>query len=229
MTAISQKPGKYVTGIVGILILLFLISLIGSNWFLGLLGLQVINADLFFTSRMLYWLCLGLLWFYSIKIEKQHLLLWKERNYKLLHYLVSAIIIFLVLLAGMFIIQAILLATGLNKQSKTLHEIAVMLKANMPLLVFTAFTAGVVEELIMRGYIQPRLEIIFKNPYAAIIISSVLFGLLHYKYGTFANVLGPIFIGFVFAFYYWKFRNIKVIIICHFVWDVVSLLLIKVH
>ncbi len=129
----------------------------------------------------------------------------------------------------MVIIQAILTATGLNKQSKTLNGIAIILRANMPLLIFTALTAGVVEELIMRGYIQPRLEIIFKNPYAAIIVSSLLFGLLHYKYGTIANVIGPVFIGFVFAIYYWKFRNIKVIIICHFLWDVASLLLIKLR
>lgn len=229
MTAISQNPGKYVFGIIGILMLLFLISLIGSGWFLGLLGLTAINANVFFTSRMLYWLCLGLLWLYSIKVEKQHILIWQERHYTFLNYLLSVVVIFLVLIAGMFLLQLIILFTGLNNHSKTLHEIVNILKANKGLLVFTALTAGVVEEFIMRGYIQPRLEIIFKNPNAAIIISSLLFGLLHYKYGTIVNVIGPVFIGLVFAVYYWKFRNIKVIIVCHFLWDLVSLLIMKVH
>ncbi|HEY5406631.1 MAG TPA: CPBP family intramembrane glutamic endopeptidase [Ginsengibacter sp.] len=229
MTAISQKSNKYAAGIIGILLLLFLISLIGSTWFLDFLGLSAINASVFFTSRMLYWLCLGLLWLYSVKIEKQDLLIWKERNYNILNYLLSIVVIFFVLMAGMLLIQGILAFTGFSKQSKTLNQIAIILKANKPLLVFTALTAGVVEEFIMRGYIQPRLEIIFKNSYAAIIISSLLFGLLHYKYGTFVNVAGPVFIGFVFAFYYWRYRNIKVLIVCHFLWDVASLLLIKVH
>ncbi|MGH2565030.1 MAG: CPBP family glutamic-type intramembrane protease [Ginsengibacter sp.] len=43
------------------------------------------------------------------------------------------------------------------------------------------------------------------------------------------NVVGPVFIGIVFAFYYWKWRNIKVVILCHFLWDFISLMLIKVH
>ena len=229
MTAVPQKSKLYLIGIVSILAFLFLISLTGSHWFLNLFGLSVINAIVFFVSRMLYWLSLGLLWFYAVKIEKENLLIWKERKYKFLIYPLSVIVLFLVLFAGGFIIQILLSFTHYNSHSNTLHEIVTILQQNKFLLIFTTFTAGVVEELIMRGYMQPRLEIIFKNPYEAIIISSLLFGLLHYKYGTLVNVVGPVFIGMVFAFYYWKYRNIKVLIICHFLWDLVSLLAIKVH
>lgn len=93
-------------------------------------------------------------------------------------------------------------------------------------MVFTALTAGVTEEFIFRGYLQPRLTVIFKNPYAAIILSSLLFGLLHFKYGTLANVIGPIFIGLIFSLYYWKYRNLTVLILCHFLWDLISLLIL---
>ena len=65
--------------------------------------------------------------------------------------------------------------------------------------------------------------IIFKNPYLAIIVNSMLFGLLHIKYGTVINVLAPIFIGFVFSYYYWRFKNIKVVILCHFLWDLIAI------
>ncbi|MGK4568498.1 CPBP family glutamic-type intramembrane protease [Flavobacterium sp. 3HN19-14] len=33
----------------------------------------------------------------------------------------------------------------------------------------------------------------------------------------------PFIIGTVFAVYYWKFRNIKILMICHFLWDFILL------
>ena len=219
---------KNIFGIVGILLLVFLLSLIGSNSFLNLFGLQKINESIYFVSRLLNWACLFLLFVYVIKIEKQSFLIWKEKKYQFLSYFISTIGIFIILVAGGFII--LLSLTGYNEKSAKLFEIVALLKSNKPLLVFTALTAGVVEELIFRGYMLPRLVNIFKSPFLAIAVSSILFGLLHYKYGTIFNVVGPIFIGAVFASYYWRYRNIKVIIFCHFLWDLVSLfLIVKSH
>ena len=64
-------------------------------------------------------------------------------------------------------------------------------------ILITGFT----EELAIRGYLLPRLELIFNNSWTAILISSVLFGLLHFGYGTIINVIGPFFIGLVFAYF----------------------------
>jgi hypothetical protein len=84
------------------------------------------------------------------------------------------------------------------------------------------FTAGVTEELIFRVYLLQRLELLLKNSYLAIFISTVLFALLHISYGTISNVTGPFIIGLVFAIHYWKYRNIKFIIIFHFIWDLLT-------
>jgi uncharacterized protein len=217
------KPTLYAAGIIFIMLFLLLLSFLGAPTAFKLFGLTQINATFFFIERLFYWLALALLWLYAVKIEHGSLLTWQEKKYKFLTNLRSGFIIIVALLAGSVIIQAISAAIGHSEKSAPMDQIVAIMRNNIPLLVFTALTAGVVEELIFRGYIQPRLEIIFKNPYAAIFISSLFFGLLHYKYGTLTQVLGPAFIGMVFAFYYWKYRNIKVIIVCHFLWDLVSL------
>jgi membrane protease YdiL (CAAX protease family) len=228
MGAFAKRPGNYFAGIgiIAILFLLFLISLISLSPFLHLLGLSQINGTILFITRILYWLCLLLLWFYSTRIEKQDLLIWKEKEFKIRVYVISVVALYLVLLGGMVLVQMLLSLAHLAKKSDIMPVLVNILRENKVLLVFTALTAGVVEELIMRGYIQPRLQLIFKNPWASIIISSLAFGLLHYKYGTAINMAGPFFIGLIFSVYYWKFRNIKVLIACHFLWDLVALLIL---
>src|SRR5664279_895252 len=99
MTAFSHnsKQSTILTGIVSVLLLLFLLSFTNSSPFLHLMGLSKINGTIFFISRMLYWVCLLLVWLYSIKIEKQKLLIWKERKYTFSTYLLSLIAIYLVI------------------------------------------------------------------------------------------------------------------------------------
>ncbi|MEP6746600.1 MAG: type II CAAX endopeptidase family protein [Bacteroidota bacterium] len=221
MAEAAQKINRIATikGIIFLLAFLFLVTAIGSWSILHVLKISQINATGFFISRLFYWICAGLIWWYAVKIEKQPLLIWQEKKYNFLFYLVSVIGLLFVLCIGMFIIQAILLSSGLITKSTRLSEITNILRTNMPLFLFTCLTAGIMEELIFRGYLQPRLEIIFKSPLLAIVVSSLLFGLMHFKYGTIINVAGPIFIGLIFACYYWKYRNIRVLILFHFLWD----------
>jgi membrane protease YdiL (CAAX protease family) len=51
-----------------------------------------------------------------------------------------------------------------------------VLKKIRLLLVFTCLTAGITEEIIFRGYLLPRLEIL-KNKNLSVIISSLFFDL----------------------------------------------------
>ena len=226
----GAKRGSMITGSIALLLLLVLVSFLGSDPALHMLGLTKINATMLFVSRLLYWLCAALLWLYAHKVEQQDLLLRKEQPYPFSTYIVSAVLIFLTLFAGSIAINLILKAAKLTQTSSRLYELVSIFRQNTPLLLFTSLTAGVTEELMFRGYLQTRFEKLFNNPYIAIFLSSLLFGLLHYRYGTIANVLVPFFIGFVFAIYYWKYRNIKVLIVCHFLWDLIaSYLLIKTY
>jgi membrane protease YdiL (CAAX protease family) len=91
-------------------------------------------------------------------------------------------------------------------------------------LVFTAFTAGVLEEFLFRGYIQPRIERWTQSKLLGILITSLIFGLMHTYYGTLHQLLIPIFFSTIFSAFYTKYRNLKAVIITHFLWDLASML-----
>lgn len=210
--------------LIGVLLILSLLFFISVNpTFYNFIGFTKSDSTAFIFSRTLYWVSIILLWLYARKIEKQNLLIWEERKYGFGHYLLSFISLFCAILIGVLLIKTILNLIGHNDSNTKLVQIINLFRDNHPLILFTAITAGVTEELIFRGYIQPRLEIILKGKYIAIIISSLLFGLLHFKYGTVINVLGPFVIGVIFSYYYWRYRNIKVLILFHILWDIMSI------
>ena len=225
------KQRKVLIGIFSLFLILFFYSTNFLKPFTVWLGFKVSDLTIFSISRILYWLLLLFLWIYTTKIEKQGLLIWKEQQLKFKTYLKHIPTLYFSLISGLIIIGLIMHFTHKLKESQMLFQIVKFINGNVPVIVFTCITAAVVEEFIFRGYLLPRLEIIFKSPAIAIIVSSVLFGLLHYKYGTLINILGPAFIGAVFAYYYYHYRNIKVIIICHFLWDFIAMMLLtfRVH
>jgi uncharacterized protein len=215
----------------GIILLLLVLYLFTVNpfFYTRVIGLTALNSTSFLISRLMFWIIIVLLWLYTAKVEKQPLLLWKEEKHNFLFYLLSVIVMFLVLIIGLFFIHKILVLAGLLKKSMMQDALIAIFKTNIPLLVFTCLTAGIGEEIIFRGYLLPRFEILFKNPWLAIIVSSLSFGLAHIRYGTVGNVAGPVFIGSVFAYHYWKFRNIKLIMAFHFLWDLCLLLISVSH
>jgi membrane protease YdiL (CAAX protease family) len=220
-TPFPDKNRAAIVGVILILSLLFLYLLLGQKLF----GLAEVDASAMFVSRMYYWACLVFIWLYSLKVEKQNLLLWKEHKHPFLLYVVHIALLIIVLVVAMLILQIFLQKIGFNTRSKLLSALINIFRVNRPLILFTAATAGIVEELIFRGYLLPRLTNMFKSPVFACVISSVLFGLMHASYGTVANVAGPFIISLVLSVHYSKFRNIKALIITHFLWDYVLILL----
>ncbi|GGF12930.1 CPBP family intramembrane glutamic endopeptidase [Flavobacterium limi] len=178
----------------------------------------------FYISRFTIWISLLLLFLYSFKIEKQPFLLWKETEYPFSSFVKILFITFLKLFVAVYIVGLLIILFKITGESAALNKILTLFKKNYVLLFFTCLTAGITEELIFRGYLLPRLEAILKNKNLAIILSSIVFGFLHIGYGTLLNVIGPIVIGFVFAIQYEKYRNIKILIICHFLWDLFLLI-----
>lgn len=225
MTTLPKIKENY-SSLIGILLILFLLFVIaGNSIFYNFIGFTKNDSTVFTFSRTLYWVCIIVLWFYAKRIEKQNILIWEERKYGFGHYLLSLIGLFGAIIIGVLVVRIILNLIGLNESSTKLGEIINIFKDNHFLIFFTAITAGVTEELIFRGYLQPRFEIILKNRHIAILTSSLLFGLLHFKYGTVVNVIGPFVIGIIFSYYYSKYRNIKALILCHILWDLMSIYL----
>lgn len=225
METIFPKKSTLLLGITLLLATFFAIAFLGGPLLFKIFGVTQTNPTVIFASRVLFWLPLLIIFIYALKVEKQKLLIWQERRMEFWEYLVSVIAIFVALLIGLGIIGTILKLLNLHTESDKFLKMLEIFRANQWLIFITAFTAGIVEELTFRGYLMPRMIALFKSPAVAIILSSVLFGLLHFGYGTVIQIIGPFFIGFIFALYYYKFRNIKVLIFCHVAWDLMAIYL----
>lgn len=182
-------------------------------------GTKTDKTLIFFVSRISIWVALLLIFLYAKYIEKANFLLWQESSFSFTDYIKAALLVMLRLFALLIIAGIIVHFTGYKPQSAELEKLILLFKNNSALLIFTCITAGITEELIFRGYMIPRLATIFKNTNAAIIFSSVLFGLLHYGYGTIMQIVGPLIIGLVLGFHYKTYTNIRILIFCHFLWD----------
>lgn len=220
----STKKTVLIGGIILSVLLPFLA--ICSSLLFKDLGLS--NEIQFYISRFVIWVSLFLLFLYAYLIEKKPFLLWSETEYSFSVLVTAVFKTFLKLFLAVILTGLLISLFDVNAESAVLKKAMTLFKKSYLLLVFTCITAGITEELFFRGYLLPRLALLLKNQKAAILLSSILFGLMHYGYGTLINVIGPIVIGLVFAFQYEKYRNIKIVIICHFLWDL-FLLIAKTH
>ena len=209
-------------GIVFCLLYLFACSLF-NTLLMESLGMRKANFWILLLSRIEQWILLPLVALYTLKIEKRGLLLWKNRKYKIHLLLVHVLLLYLAAILVMIPVQLLISASGINRVSPVLSNIKSIIVAYPAMLPCIAITAGIVEEYIFRGYMQPRLEVLFKNSWAGILISSLLFAAIHYGFGTLTNMIGPFIIGLVFSVYYWKYRNIYALIGCHILIDLIAL------
>jgi membrane protease YdiL (CAAX protease family) len=207
------------------LLFLFIISFVnrGINAAIGISDWSPLS---FTISRFLYWLWLALIFVYVWQREHQPVLLWSEKRYRAGFYFASIFGMLFALFIGTNIISGLLMLFKLYKRNDAMAGIG---QFSLLLKVFISLTAAVVEEFVFRGYLMPRVQLFFKSAHWPVIITSVLFGLAHMRWGTLVNVLGPMLIGFAFAYHYQKYRNIKVLMTCHFLWDIVGLMIMSYH
>ncbi|MCO5945725.1 CPBP family intramembrane glutamic endopeptidase [Mucilaginibacter flavidus] len=178
------------------------------------------------SSRVVIWGEVLLLYFYAAAIEKNKLLLWADKKYNAGFYFASFGALYLLGIGAGIISKAPALF-GYHDDRKLLLRLMGIVATSWPMLILTAVTAGITEELIFRGYLVPRLEVLFKNKYMPVIISSLAFGLIHYRYHSLGEVIFATLFGVVFAIHYQWYRNIKILIITHACVDFVSLCIFK--
>jgi len=222
LTISPTKNPAILRGIILSLVLLLLWELI-TKLFIPAITPTASKNTLILISRLLFWLYVLAVWLYAFKIERQPILLWSEKEYNIGTNALSVVLVLLGIIAGSAVINICIKLLHLTPSSVVIKTFA-----NIPgwLKLFTVITAAVGEELIFRGYLIPRLQLYFKSIWTPIIISALLFGLAHASYGTLSNTLGPLYIGLIFGWYYQKYNNIKVLMICHFIIDFVALLLV---
>ena len=219
--------GKYSIGILSTFILLAATMLYVFPAIYMITGIKSITILSFSLSRIALWIILLLIFLYSYCIERGSFLLKEERPYSILFSIKAIVSLYLICIIGGAFINAAGQFLAQEKISDKLFELTSLFRNNYFLIIFTCFTAGAVEEFLMRGYVQPRIEKIYRSPLAGVLVSAVLFGILHSTYGTIGQVVIPFFIGVVFAVFYKIYSNIKILIICHLMIDFVSLMIMN--
>lgn len=183
---------------------------------------QITYYDKLFYSCFGYWALALALLFYALKIEWQPLLIWKEENNSIGFFLLSVFLLYLSTI-GAAIVSAVPILLGMHENNALMKKIITTVTGHQAMIFFIALTAGVTEEIIFRGYILTRLLQGFKNNATAVIVSSLLFAALHYKYNSLRELIFTFLIGVLFSIYYIKYRNIKAIIATHFLIDYINM------
>ncbi|OBX25852.1 CAAX prenyl protease-like protein [Gelidibacter algens] len=90
---------------------------------------------------------------------------------------------------------------------------------------FMMLRAGIFEEIFYRGYVMERLYKINSNWLVFFLFPSVVFGLMHYQQGIGGIIIATLG-GLVMSSFYWKTRDLKAVMIAHFMVDFIPNVLI---
>jgi membrane protease YdiL (CAAX protease family) len=182
-------------------------------------------AYLLLISRFTIWGILGLMLLYAKYAELQPFLLLHEERQGVLFYIQWVILLYLMVFSG-GIIAHIPYWLGLHEKNAAMQRMNQAFKQYPALGIFTAITAGISEELFFRGYVMGRLSLLFKNKNLPVIISALLFASIHLGYKNLGEIIFTLVFGLIFGYHYQKYRNIKVLIVVHFLVDLVAVMTI---
>lgn len=211
-----SKPHKSHTIILTIGIVLAALLPLGINFIIRQFNLSY--HDRIICSLFVDWVVVGFLFLYAIRIEKQPFLIWQGNDSGAGFTLLSVLVLYVAyILEG--VISSIPSAFGHRESNELMRIIMQSLKGRPLLIFFVSITAGVTEELIFRAYVLTRLSTFFKSPYFPVIISSVIFSALHYRYHSLTEFIFTFLFGVVCSVYYIRYRNIHALILVHFLID----------
>ncbi|WP_323843969.1 CPBP family intramembrane glutamic endopeptidase [Microbulbifer magnicolonia] len=106
----------------------------------------------------------------------------------------------------------------LRKHCRDLHPFFTRFSA--PQIVLTAFAAGVCEELLFRGFLQPWLSL-HSTPTLGIVGASIAFGLLHYA--SFTYFAATVLVGLILGITYRVTDSLLCVITWHALYDLLAI------
>jgi membrane protease YdiL (CAAX protease family) len=84
----------------------------------------------------------------------------------------------------------------------------------LKLTIVMVFFVGLIEELIFRSILQTRLDQALSIS-ESLLITSLLFGLMHSGYGTFHEIFYTSFVGFLIGLAFYKTKSLPFIVVLH--------------
>ena len=196
-------------------------ALIGLPVFLGfpfLLKLLPLDLMLGEVGMWLLLLCI-ILWIYFVEKQTIVSIGWKKITRKTI-FAGLGLGLILFILFGIITTVIQLIGLELNQEMAELFA-----SQPLPILILIALRAGVVEEVLYRGYAFERINDLTKSKFLAGLVPLIIFTLAHLTWGV--GHLAFVFIaGGLFTLLYAKKRNLALVIIAHFIVDVIALVVL---
>ena len=196
-------------------------TLFGLLLFLGFpYLLQFLHLDLIlFEVGMWALLLMIILWILFVEKRTLASIGWKKLTLKTTFIWIGFGLIIFILFG---IITTVIQALDLELNQDIAQLIA---GQSIPVLMLIALRAGIVEEVLYRGFAYERIYDLTKSKWLAALIPVILFTLIHLSWGVGHLVFVFIAAG-IFMLMYISKRNLALIIIAHFVTDVLALLVL---
>lgn len=103
-----------------------------------------------------------------------------------------------------------------EEESAVVGQLVDVLRVHPELVILVPLAAGVCEETLFRGFLQPRIGLLGSN---------VLFGLVHLAYGTVLQLVVPFVFGLGLGLLYRWQRSLWAPIMAHATFDLIQLIL----
>ncbi|MEV8510868.1 CPBP family intramembrane glutamic endopeptidase [Dactylosporangium sp. NPDC051484] len=92
---------------------------------------------------------------------------------------------------------------------------------SVPVLILSAVENGVLEEIVMVGYLLTRLRDLGWGAWPAIVVSAVIRGSYH-LYQGFGGFIGNVVMGLVFGYFFRRTGRVMPLVVAHSILDIVS-------
>ncbi len=120
-----------------------------------------------------------------------------------------------------FVFTYLAMEFGFNDQDKITETVSGL---PLPLLLFAVMAAPFSEELFFRAFLIKALA---KVPWMGVLFSSVLFGAVHFAYGSVVEIVGATLIGLVLGTVFLKSKSITPPLIIHIIYNLLAVMVMR--
>ncbi|MEM4256827.1 MAG: CPBP family intramembrane glutamic endopeptidase [Candidatus Diapherotrites archaeon] len=124
--------------------------------------------------------------------------------------------VFFIMTFVSFVLSALFYFLNLNDLEKVVNTIKTFSNQDLLILVYLLLVRVFVEEFFFRAFLTSKIGVLG---------SSFAFSLMHFGYGSIAEIIGSFFLGMILGHYYSKLKNIFPIYLAHMFYNTFVLII----
>lgn len=154
---------------------------------------------------------------YSLTFDKTTLL--KQLTFTKKSFLlgvISAVVLYL-----LFYLGNIIFSFFIELTKDQISKVYLTKEKTSPIIIsfLLLFVIGPAEEIFWRGFIQENILQKTKNPLSAIVLTTIIYTLVHIWAFNPMLLLAALVCGFFWGFLYYRYQSLSLVIISHSLWD----------